>query len=314
MPEPQKRRNRFKRKPIGQIDFIRSPYYGAMIHYVWRYGMLTIGQVAALTETSVYSTRPRLRKLFDHEFLDRLYQPVILGEGSKPDVYVLGKAGKKYLTEYYGYQFARRKLVSNKARYIQHNLMISDIISAFDLACREIDNLEMLWPEDILAKSPEKTRAMKYPFNLKTELRDEKNHKFSYNLTPDKVFGLERVIAGESKRVLFFLEADRSTESVNAKRLNKSSIRKKVLGYQDIYLRKLQQERYGFGNFRALFVTKTKERKDSILLYLRDVHKDSKGLGVFNLAALADLIAGENILTDEIWERVKVEENVSLLK
>jgi hypothetical protein len=263
MSHLQNRRPRFERAPVRPM--ILTPRDLAILRAVHRHRLLRSTHLVALSGGSRQATLRRLQLLFHHGYLDRpAMQLDWYARGSEPLVYALGNHGAELLeTE----GVARRGGVRwdtknrNVSRvFLHHTLAVSEVMVAFEVACRSREGVRFIPPEEVLAGAPPETRRQRLPFRWQVEVRhDGKLHRLG--IEPDRVFGLEFHGAPENRRrAYFFLEADRGTMPVVRKGLVQTSFLRKLLAYQETWRRGVHKAHLGIPNFRVLTVTTSRER------------------------------------------------------
>lgn len=178
-------------------------------------------------------------------------------------VYALGNKGADLLAEQLGVTRAsidwttkNRKL---KEIFFRHTLMVSGIMVAFEVACREVGNMRLIrWEEIRAEKVSEETKREKRPESWRVQVPRRGEH----GITPDAIFGLHYLDRPEGRnRTFFLLEADRGTMSVKRRNLAQTAIFKKLLLYHQTAVQKLHNKRFGMKAFRVLTVTASPERE-----------------------------------------------------
>jgi hypothetical protein len=179
--------------------------------------------------------------------------------------------------------------------FLQHELLVADVMVTIDLACRQ--NGIRLLTEHELAPHSER-------FRWKVKIQG--GSKLS--VVPDRVFALEsQNDNSESNRAFFFLEADRGTMPVIRKTLSQTSFYRKLLAYEATWSQSIHLARFGFHRFRVLTVTTSAERVKSL------VDACSKLKGGHGLFLFADqTILSGNILSST-WQTGKPGETGRLL-
>lgn len=273
----------------------------AVLQHVAKHRFLRSTHLVPLLARSPKKLVERLGLLYHAGFLDRpraqldYYATV----GSAPMVYALGNRGAAALAEIHG-STAPKVDWTDKNRtarrpFIEHTLLIADVMVAVELAVRTRPDLRLMEASEILALAPEATRRSKSPWRLTTRLPVAGLTR-EIGLIPDKVFGLD--FTAERKRSYFFLEADRATMPVHRAALDQTSFARKLLTYWQVHRAAEHTRQFGIGNFRVLTVTSSRERVASMVTALRQV---SGGMAsyMFLFAARADLMAATDILDME---------------
>ncbi len=253
-----------------------------ILREVARYRFLNSHQILILISGSPQHLLKRLQRLFHSGYLDRPRAQVryFSEDGSQPLVYALGRKGAKVLASPTG----RRSRYDNrtiKQLYMQHTLLVADVLIAFARACRA-DGMPALLLEEDLAPN----QAPSVAFRWGVTVHHEGNSK-RVGVVPDRTFALES--AGADGRILFFVEADRATMPVERSSLMQSSMLRKLLAYEATWSQDIHRERFGCDRFRVLIVTSSPERAH----HLAEVSAQlPRGRGLF-LFTDADTLRGQ---------------------
>ena len=232
-----------------------------IVRCVFQHRFLRSWQIAALVGGSKQAVLRRLQLLYHHGYLERpraqieYFQP----GGLRTFVYGLGDRGAELLRST-GTTPARAlewsaKNCAVKRLFLEHALLVSDVMVALELACRQHGGMRFLSSDEL--PLPTATRSRLEPFRWKVSL----NSNTRIGVVPDCVFGLE--FAGQPadrNRAYFFLEADRGTMPITRNGLHHSSFHRKLLTYEATWLQKLHRKHFGFHRFRVLTVTTSTER------------------------------------------------------
>ncbi len=299
MSRLQRRKPRFKREPSGRIELTERDV--AIIQQVHKHRFLRSTHIVDLIHASRQTTLRRLQLLYHHGYLDRPREQIdfYARAGSKPIIYALGGKGAGLLTRHLG--IARGKLDwSAKNRglsqlFLDHTLLVSEVMVALEVACRESANVRLIGSDEILAGAPETTRSKAKPLGWSVRVRRQGQQR-SLTVVPDRIFGLHFLDAPEGKnKAYFFLEADRATMPVMRKGLNQTSFYRKLLAYSETWRQRLHSELYGIKNFRVLSVTSSQARVENLLQAARHV-AGGRGSGLF-LFTERDAIDPATVLT-----------------
>lgn len=143
-----------------------------------------------------------------------------------------------------------------------HRFMTAAITASIELAARDA-GVGFIDQEAILRRHscPEATRAARNPLAIALRAGGV--------LIPDQLFGLEYPGPDGKPRYRFFaLEADRGTEPIRPRDLERSSIARKLAGYLEARQTSAFHERFGIPNLLVLTVTTSATRIDSMLALL----------------------------------------------
>lgn len=270
----------------------------AIVLDVHEYGLLSTPQIeklhfqpdkgqAHMTKTS--RCRHRLKLLFQHRFLDRIFIPVGPHEGSRPIVYCLDKRGADLVAQELGIDRAQVHWRPKRSRvsslFLEHTLRVNNVRIAVELAARK-QGLELLqWMGEGQLKA------------MKERVPDPRKAGRSLPVVPDGYFTLK---VGERK-ACFFLEVDRAT-------MTNRRFGDKMRAYE-IYVHTGRYfERYQTRSLRVLVVTTTHQR----LANLKSTTEEATTLPIFWFTTI-DQVQPETILTSEIWKAVGKQEPHKLL-
>ncbi len=276
---------RFKRaSAVAPIELTHRDHY--ILRLVHRHRFLRSSHLIALLEGSPQSLLRRLQLLYHHGYLERPRAQLQYYErgGSKPIVYGLGSKGGKLLKEELGsaYRPLRwgEKNRSIGRMFLEHALLVSDVLVALELACRKAGNIQLLLEDDLLLSKP-----CRWNVNLEGNIR--------LGVIPDRVFALE----SDHERAYFFLEADRGTMPVVRKRLTQTSFHRKMLAYEATWTQDKHLSEFGFHRFRVLAVTKSQSRVQSLIKACFSLRR---GQGLF-LFAHHSVLEQPDLLSAPVW-------------
>ena len=188
----------------------------------------------------------RLQLLYHHRFLNRIQQPVVLGDGRKPFIYVLDKRGVNVVAQLLDISTSEvdwnPKLKDRTDPYrLQHDLHISDTWVILDGLVRGQQLQMPYW------LTQHKLNSTQFKDKL-PRLQDAGQKK---SKVPDGYFALQ--IDGVPELAHFFYEEDRGTQS-------QKQWSEKVRGYVEYKERGESYRHFGCRNFRVLTKTTTLKR------------------------------------------------------
>ena len=303
------RKPRFRRP--SEIASIQLTERDRMIvQCVFRHRFLRSWQIAALVGGSKQAILRRLQLLYHHGYLERpraqieYYQP----GGSRTFVYGLGDHGAELLR--FGTNAPTRALewsAKNRAvkrLFLEHALLVSDVMVALELACRQHGGMRFLSSDEL--PLPTTTRSRLEPFRWKVSL----NSNTRIGVVPDCVFGLEFADQPPDRnRAFFFLEADRGTMPITRSGLHHSSFHRKFLAYEATWLQELHRKHFGFHRFRVLTVTTSADRLNHLV---EACHQLERGQGLFLFTDLKTLLATPDPLNLP-WQTARSGQTVRLI-
>lgn len=250
-----------------------------VVNSVYEHRFLLRDQVQALHFPSRVTANRRLKLLFQHEYLQRIFVPGGLNRNARNTqaIYCLDREGARLLAAEFGVPreeidwYPHRNDVGEY--FIHHRLRINDFRIALTLAAEERGDEIVVWvPERKLRELGEK-------------VEDERGRK--YPVVPDAYFIYQD---GETdKKAHFFLELDRAT-------MENRRFAKKIKAYILYWQSGAYQERYRTRSLRVLTVTTSRRR----LRNLKETTEDTGGKSMFWFTTFEELDP-ERIL-GSVWE------------
>ncbi len=273
---PASRRRRFERVETPPPFRLTARDF-AIIHAVARFRFLTSTQIIRLAGGSAQQILRRLQLLFHYGFLDRpKVQAAQLAHvfdfGNWPFVYGLGQVGAHALAargislkEELDWTAKNARAV---ALFLAHTIETAETMIAFELACREQRAPKLIDHHDLLPDFPEGTREDDSPFHARVSIKNA-GKQLKIAIIPDRLFSLS---LDNQTRLDFALERDRGTMDIKAKKLSgKSSYRKKLIAYYQLWKDDLHTKRWGFKAFRVLTVTPSEKRMQNMIAVQREI-------------------------------------------
>jgi len=299
---------RFKRSPeVAPMQLTERDR--EVIQLVHRHRFLRSLQIVALISNGSQQLLRRLQLLFHHGFLERPRAQIDYYHkgGSRHIVYGIGNKGAALLKREIGLA-VRQVHWGEKNRsvgriFLEHALLVSDVMVSIELACRETGHIRLLSDDQLsLPGDIARRQILKWHVNLSAGLK--------LGVIPDLVFALEYPEPdGSSNRAYFFLEADRGTMPVTRRNLSQTSFYRKLLAYEATWSQSIHRTRFGFHRFRVLTVTTSTERLRSLV---EACSKLKSGHGLFLFADRSILDNPGSILGPN-WTNPKQGESASLL-
>jgi hypothetical protein len=273
-----------------------------IMRLVYRHRFLRSSHICSLLPGSSQQILRRLKLLYHHGYLTRPRAQIDYYHqgGSREIVYGLGNKSASILKPELGEMFRQapwdEENGSVKRIFLQHALLVSDIMVCLELACLQSD-VRLLTEQDLTTKNQ--------PFRWNMIVAGQK-----LSAIPDRVFALEfKGADGVSRRSYFFLEADRGTMPVIRKSLLQTSFYRKLLAYEATWAQGIHEKQFGFHRFRVLTVTTNPVRVKSLI---DACSKLKSGHGLFLFTDQSVLDNPQNILS-HIWQAGRLGENGTLL-
>ena len=257
---------------------------------VQRHRVLRRDQIVRLLFPSKNTANERLKRLYQHRFLQRRWLAVEYGQGMGQALYLLDARGADLVAQSLGIdrEGLRWRPSHNGVSlpFLEHTLLINDVRIAVALAAMCAGyQLECWVTEEELNARPDYV----YVSGPKTRKR--------IAVIPDGYF----VLHLGDRRAHLFLEADRATVS------NKRWAAR-IRAYSE-YVRSGQYtRRYGARSLRVLTVTTGPRR----LANLKRTTEGAKGRGLFWFTT-AEQAATDSILAEPIWQVAGTEGSFSLV-
>jgi hypothetical protein len=299
------RLSRFKRAstfaPIQLTERDRN-----IIWWVHRHRFLRSRQIMALLGETSQQVLRRLQLLYHHGYLERPKAQLDYYHqgGTRHIIYGLGNKGGAFMRGKLG--IARRKLSwgeKNRAirgMFLEHAILVSDVMVALELACRETRHIRLLMEDGLLMGKK------RQPFQWQVRM----SRGPSLGVIPDRFFALEfQDQNGGSQRVYYFLEADRGTMPVTRRTLSQTSFYRKLIAYEATWFQSIHRTKLGLNRFRVLTVTTSAARLQSLL---DTCSRLKRGHGLFLFADRSILEKPSDIFSP-IWKSGRQGEIASLL-
>ena len=233
------RQSRFKRAAF-QKGLVLQERDLSILKAVFEYRYLKRSQIQRLFAYDC-TTRVniRLRKLYDHKYLDRHFQPMVVG--SSEAIYTIGIKGAQVIGKLLSLDAAeikRRRRLDNiaKDRFIEHNLTLNDF--RINLMTQLKKNLQFQFRRWLDSRDCE--YKFKYWANGK---------EMTTSLKPDGYFEFVH----QTLLYSFFVEIDLSTSG-------QSKLQSKFKNYIQFKDLNLYQKEFGKENFHVLVVTNSLTR------------------------------------------------------
>jgi hypothetical protein len=296
---------RFKRASIA-LPFELTERDREIIRHIHRHRFLRSSHICSLIPGSSQQLLRRLKLLYHHGYLER---PRIQLEyyhegGSHEFVYGLSGRGASLIRAEIGCEPGTLLWDTENGSigrvFLKHALLVSDVMVAIELACREKRIRLLTGPE--LAPSGDKSRR-RFRWNVTVAAQ-------KLSAVPDRVFALEfEGSDANPRRSYFFLEADRGTMPVIRKDVTQTSFYRKLAAYEATWTQSLHEKLFGFYRFRVLTVTTSAKRVESLI---EACSKLKSGHGLFLFTDTKVLEAPRDILSS-VWHSGRAGETGTLL-
>jgi hypothetical protein len=299
---------RFKRtSAVAAIRLTERDY--EIIRLAERFRFVRSSHIRSLIPGSSQQLLRRLKLLYHHGFLERPRAQIDYYHrgGSRHMVYGLGSKGAALLRRDLDPGFGQvRWGEKNRAAgrvFLEHALLVSDVMVAIELACRRT-GIRLLTGCELAVE--DKTTGERRPFRWQVKI----SNRLKLGVIPDYVFALDfKDQSGAGNRAFFFLEADRATMPVIRRNLSQTSFYRKLRAYEATWSQSIHQTQFGFHRFRVLTVTTSAERLKSLV---NACSKLERGQGLFLFADRTVLEKPGDVFS-AVWQTGKKGQTVSLL-
>ncbi len=270
-----KRQSRHKRSKVPSVLIIQKRDI-EIIKAVFQYRYLTRSQIQLLFEMkSVTRVNIRLRKLYDNRFLDRYYQPTLLG--SSEAIYTIGSCSVQVIAESFGIdinEVKRRRKIDNiaKNKFINHNLIVNDFRINLMVDIKNHPSFKFIkWLD---------SRDCEFKFKY-----NHANKEVKTSIKPDGYFEFIYHNCSYS----FFVEIDLSTS-------NHSKLKSKFKNYQVFKSLNLFKQEFRKEVFYVLVVSKNRSRTENLHRISNELKTDMFWFSTIDNTA-------QNILFGNIWKQ-----------
>lgn len=184
------RKPRFKRDQTAAVQLTERDK--DIIKVVYQHRFLNSEQIGALVGGSRQAILRRLNLLYHGSYLDR--PKVQLARiGNKPMVYALGNKGAELLRVEYDVPKGKvdwtTKNREARGVFLEHTLMVAHFMALVEIACRSINGVTYIPPQEVIDRRPLKPKAEEK--DLSWKVKAKANGKvLSFSMAPDNAFGL----------------------------------------------------------------------------------------------------------------------------
>ena len=254
-----------KRKKKKLAPIVLTERDKAIILSVYENRFLRRDQIQRVyfADASVPACNMRLKKLYEHRFLDRLIRPVAVG--SNQIVYALHRRGASVVSVALNIDRLSIKWKRDHNRveflFMEHTLEVAEFRVNLDLALREDSSVDWLFY----------SRESK---GLQTRVPDPTGKKKYLVVAPDAFFGLKT----ENGNSFFFLEVDMGTETLKR-------FAEKVTAYKQYWKTSKYYQDYEFNHFRVLTIAESKQRLSNLI----ETTRKAGGKQMFLFTTMSDI-------------------------
>lgn len=236
----------------------------AILQAIYRHRFLRSSHIVALAEGSSQQILRRLQRLFHHGYVTRprCQLNFFYRSGNVPIVYGISNKGVRELISLVPELDRKDSRTDWTAKnnavqhlYLQHTLLVSDIMVAMETYFCDHPSVRFILPEDLF---PLRSTPIAWPVKSSSGR--------SSSIYPDAVFALENLdSSGKQKRCYYFVEADTGTMPIERKESSKAtSFARKLEFYSETWKQNLHKSELGINRFQLLTVTTSAKRSKQI--------------------------------------------------
>jgi hypothetical protein len=228
-----------------------------IIRHIARHRFLRSTHIAALVGRSLDRTNDRLLRLFHAGYVDRPRAQLdrFPTSGTAPMLYALANRGARLLRQRGDFPSASdewsRKNRKVQRPFIDHQVEIVDFQVALQRAVSTRAEVRLLFEGERGAVASRRQAREARPLALSAQLSQNSIVRH-VSVVPDLVFALH---FADGTRHNYAVEIDRGTMPVFRSDLEQTSIARKMRVYLAAHDAKQHQRKFGWTNFRVLFVT-----------------------------------------------------------
>lgn len=254
------RRSRFKRTPTGKRIVLTNRDIEIM-RWLYRYRYLRVAQLVAFL-------KPKSEKRFVERLGDLFHETGLVDRPKAqwrcfdprctPLIYEVSAKGIDCLSArdqlpLRATTLSRRKRPGTTPQF-KHAMMIVDALSTIELETIEKPGVRFVCVDEILNRSPERTRMAKNPLAVPVTITPSSQFptlrsKWQTHIIPDALFGIEYLIDGEKLYRFWALECENTTPK-NRKTSRQSSTLRKEAAYEELINSRQYRSHWGIPNLK----------------------------------------------------------------
>ena len=261
-----------------------------VLYWIGRLRLLkTTALSAYIFNSNINVARRRLKKMVDNNFLSFIEKPGSCSRGRLERIYYLNKKNREHIRYVMGEDNTYFYSPPNNLFFVEHQLALNHTLLSLNASCKNNYSFQFFIEHE--------TNALHYK-------KKNKNLESKY-LDLERDFRADCMIILKNfkgQKSLVFLEIDRGTITISAKRRGKD-VSSKVRAYKNYlsaerfkYLNKVFDS--SFTGFRVLFITTSEARLNNIA----SACEEMGGLrGMLWLTTFEKITASKNLLNDSLW-------------
>ena len=235
----------------------------SLLPAIAEYRILLIDQIALLNNSGKRIVQRKVSRLFNNGLINLSPRNYSTNFGRPENIISISEKGVKFLQNenLIDNKIPLERLVPDKTYSIEHELLLN----WFRIHLNHIPIKNPDLTTDFISSTTPFLPLRRNGFPLISESFKQENREIEF--IPDGVFTISS--KDQNMSLLFFLEVDMGTESLNSGSLKSNNITTKIKNYR-AYFQSEKYKRYEkkwdtkFNGFRLLFLTNSSKRKNSI--------------------------------------------------
>jgi len=232
--------------------------------------VLCIRHLAVLLQRNIQALRRRIRKLAEHGLIETASRALGNGPGRSEQFLGVASAGVQLLKEqrFLGRELPDDAVTGKGIRCVEHQLLVNDFRVQLAQMERRVPALGVRF---LCATSPTHQQETDLDW-VRQSIPATEDMPETVEFIPDGVMAISHT--GLDKTLLFFLEADRGSETLASLRGDKGDLRQKILNYQALFRHRLHtryEQAWGcsLSGFRLLLLAHSAPRLSALCRLVR---------------------------------------------
>ena len=252
------RRDYYVRKPKASLAISEGDV--AILLLLYRFRFLSTEQLIRATGRGPRVLRERLRRLFDHGYIDRpnaQRERNLWRSGSSSLVYGLRREGARVLEEMgavpvegLNWRWKNQKV---KRPFLLHTLDLAEVVLQLEAEVSVSPSLSSTLVDQFSSGSAEGP-------SWAVSVSGYGGPRRELTIVPDAVARLDET----KNSSLYFIELDRGTMPVTSSNPDRSSVRRKLIAYHESWKQNAHHDRFGQVGARVLFVAPSASRIENM--------------------------------------------------
>jgi hypothetical protein len=245
-----------------------------LLSFIGNFTLLTVEQLAALSQRSRQVVRRRLRVMTKEGLVHSKVWGYGQGRGRPKEIFFLAEKGTEAFRNDKASQ--RQTVISSEKKInfvsVDHEILLNWFIIHLLHTEKVLPQLSVTYISPSYSSSFQDHKGF---LNIREKVSQRDNEDVSVEFIPDGVFSIT-IGETEKKTVLFFLEVDMGTEPVASPDGSSKDVRQKIINYQTLFQQGLYK-RYErvfnsrLNGFRLLILTSTAARSVALCRLAREL-------------------------------------------